>query len=129
MALYAAGVVKDAAEKIDHRLPPAQPVPEGVSVEHGAYVANMCMGCHGAQLAGGPVPGSPPDWPAAANLTGGLAGYPSADDFVAMMRTGQRPDGTAVSAVMPFSSLREMSDVDLRALYVYLQSLPPVNTP
>lgn len=131
--LYAAGLIKDAAEKIDHRLPPAQPVPEGVSVAHGAYVANMCMGCHGAQLAGGPIPGSPPDWPPAANLTGvsdgAMAGYRSAQAFAAMMRTGRRPDGTAVSEVMPFMSLREMNDVDLQALYAYLQSLPAVKTP
>ena len=25
----------------------------------------MCIGCHGATLAGGQVPGGPPDWPAA----------------------------------------------------------------
>ena len=34
-ALYAVGVVKDAAEKIDHSLPPATPVAEGATPEHG----------------------------------------------------------------------------------------------
>src|SRR4051812_9245158 len=79
-ALYAAGLVMDAAERIDHTLPPARPVPEGVTVEHGAYVANTCIGCHGARLSGGKIPGAPPDWPQAANLTPGsgsaLARYP-----------------------------------------------------
>jgi len=42
--LYAAGAVKDAAEKIDHRLSPAQPVAEGVTAAHGAYVAHGCTG-------------------------------------------------------------------------------------
>jgi mono/diheme cytochrome c family protein len=128
--LYAIGVVKDAAEKIDHRLPPAAPVPAQVSPAHGAYVANMCIGCHGAQLSGGKIPGAPPQWPAAANLTPGegsaMTHYASADQFVAMLRTGKRPDGSAVSTVMPFSSLRALNDVDAQALYLHLRGLPPV---
>jgi hypothetical protein len=39
-----------------------------------------------------------------------------------MFRSGKRPDGSAVK-VMPFESLREMSEVDLRALYLYLKGL------
>jgi mono/diheme cytochrome c family protein len=69
--LYGVGVVKDAAERIDHKLPPSAPVPVAATSEHGAYVANMCMGCHGERFAGGKIPGAPPDWPPAANLTPG----------------------------------------------------------
>ena len=127
-ALYAVGVVRDAAEKIDHRLPVATPVPEGVTREHGAYVANSCIGCHGQGLAGGRIPGAPPDWPAAANLTPGegsvLPRYPDADAFIAMLRSGRRPDGSAVSPVMPFGALAQLSDVDAKALYLQLNSLP-----
>ena len=53
--LYGYGLVKDAAEKIDHTLPPSQPVPEGPTVEHGRYVAQMCVGCHGPGLSGGRI--------------------------------------------------------------------------
>ena len=64
------------------RCRPRQPVAEGVTAAHGAYVANMCIGCHGAGLSGGKIPGGPPDWPAAANLTPGegsaMARYPDA---------------------------------------------------
>lgn len=127
-ALYGLGYIKDAAARIDHTLPPSAPVPEGVTVAHGEYLASMCQGCHGAGLAGGRVPGSPPDWPPAANLTPGegtaLALYPNADSLIAMFRSGRRPDGSAVK-VMPFESLSEMSDTDLRALHLYLKSLPP----
>jgi mono/diheme cytochrome c family protein len=127
-ALYAAGMVLDAAERIDHSLPPAQPVPEAVTLGHGAYVANTCIGCHGAHLSGGKIPGAPPDWPAAANLTPGtgsaLARYPDADAMFAMFRTGKRPDGSAVSTVMPFAGLREMNETDVRALYLHLKSVP-----
>ncbi|MGE0332075.1 MAG: c-type cytochrome [Ramlibacter sp.] len=128
-ALYGFGLIKDAAAKIDHSLPPPQPVPEGVTLAHGAYVANMCIGCHGAKLAGGRIPGGPPDWPAAANLTPGAGSvmplYPDADSMIRMFRTGKRPDGATVK-VMPFESLREMSETDLRALHLYLKGLAPL---
>jgi mono/diheme cytochrome c family protein len=124
-ALYGAGAIKDAADKIDHNLPVQQPVAEGVTLEHGQYVANMCKGCHGAELGGGKVPGGPPDWPPAAKLTKGegnaMDRYASADSMIAMFRSGKRADGSAVQ-VMPFESLAKMSDTDLRALHLYLKS-------
>lgn len=125
--LYGFGAIEDAAAKIDHRLPPATPVAEGVTKEHGQYVANMCVGCHGAQLLGGKIPGGPPDWPAAARLRPGegsaMPRYADADALLAMFKSGQRPDGSKVQ-VMPFESLRAMNDVDARALFLYLKSLP-----
>ncbi len=131
-ALYGLGVIREASEKIDHRKPPSQPVRVAPTVEYGAYVANMCKGCHGASLAGGPIPGAPPDWPPAANLTPGggdaMARYDSADKFIAMMRTGKRPDGGEVSKGMPFMSLRTLNDTDLSAMYAFLKTLPPRKT-
>ena len=125
--MYGYGAIKDAAEKIDHSLPPPQPVAERVNAAHGAYVANMCISCHGPGLSGGKIPGTPLDWASAANLTpgegSGLARYRDADQFVAMLRSGKRPDGTVIT-VMPFDSLRELNEVDSRALYAYLQALP-----
>jgi mono/diheme cytochrome c family protein len=126
-ALYGYGAIHDAAARIDHSLPPQQPVPEGVTLAHGQYVANMCIGCHGVNLAGGKIPGGPPDWPPAAKLTPGegsvMGLYPSAEAMIAMFRSGKRPDGTAIQ-VMPFGSLGQMSETDLRALYLYLKALP-----
>jgi mono/diheme cytochrome c family protein len=124
---YGFGAIQDAAAKIDHTRPPQQPIPEAVNVAHGAYVANMCIGCHNEKLSGGKVPGGPPDWPAAANLTPGegsvLPRYADVKAFQAMMRSGKRPDGSAI-AVMPFESLSKMNDVDVQALYAYLKSVP-----
>ena len=126
--LYGYGAIQDAAQKIDHSRLPPQPVSEGVTAAHGAYVANMCLSCHGPGLSGGKIPGTPPDWPPAANLTPGadsaLKRYPDAEQFVAMLRSGKRPDGTAIK-VMPFKSLGQLSDVDARAVYAYLQTVPP----
>jgi mono/diheme cytochrome c family protein len=127
--MYGFGAIPDAAGRIDHSLPPSQPVPEAVDAKHGAYVANMCIGCHGEKLSGGKIPGGPPHWPAASNLTpgeGGVMGrYPDAKAFAAMLKSGKRPDGSAIE-VMPFQSLAQMSDVDAQALYAFLKTVPPV---
>lgn len=129
-ALYGLGLIGDAASKIDHSLPPQQPVPEAITAEHGRYVANACMGCHGAQMAGGRIAGAPPDWPAAANLTpaegSAMQRYPDAQAFAAMLHSGRRPDGSEVSKVMPFLALKELNDTDVQALYLHLKALPAV---
>jgi mono/diheme cytochrome c family protein len=127
--LYAAGFIKDAAEKIDHTRPPEQPPASGNIIARGAYVASACTGCHNEALSGGTIPGGPPDWPPAANLTpaegSALARYSSAEAFATMFRSGKRPDGSAVSTVMPFGMLKELSADDVAALYAYLKTLPP----
>lgn len=126
--MYGFGAIPDAAERIDHSLPPAQPVAEAVNAQHGAYVANMCIGCHGEKLSGGKIPGGPPDWPAASNLTPGagsvMGAYQDPRQFTAMLRSGRRADGSAIK-VMPFESLSKMSEVDALALHVFLKTLPP----
>lgn len=128
-AMYGLNQVQDAAEKINHDLPPAAPVPETASIEHGKYVGQGCQGCHGPGMSGGRIPGSPPDWPAATNLTPGegsvMPRYATVAQFKALLRSGKRPDGSAVSTIMPFGGFAQMNDVDMEALYLYLQSLPP----
>ena len=125
--LYGFGAMQDAAEKIDHSLPTAQPVPVGVTAQHGAYVANMCIGCHGEHLSGGKIPGGPPEWPPAANLTPGegsvIGRYPDATRFIAMLRSGKRPDGSAIG-VMPFDTLSKLDDTDARAVFEFLKTVP-----
>ncbi len=130
---YGFGQVRDAAEKIDHARGPAPAMTPSVSVEYGAYVAQGCTGCHGATLTGGKIAGGPPDWPAAADLSAGgavMARYDTAEKFTAMLRSGRRPDGSAVSPVMPFEALRHLDDTEAEALRLYLraQQRPPVAT-
>lgn len=128
VVLYGFGMISDAAEKIDHHKLPAAAVAAGVTPQHGAYVATMCMGCHGEGLSGGKISGGPPDWPPAANLTPGagsvMGSYPDAQAFVAMLRNGKRPNGSAIK-VMPFDSLRELNDTDAQAVYAYLKTVAP----
>lgn len=127
--LYAFGAIQDSAEKIDHSKPPEAPVAPLASISNGAYVVTMCMGCHGPGLSGGKIPGTPPEWPPAANLTPGsgsvMPRYAALGDFKSMLRTGKRPDGTQVSSVMPFGSLKNLSDTDVDALHQYLATIPP----
>ena len=95
-----------------------------MTLANGRYVANMCIGCHQADLSGGRIAGGPPDWPAAADIRPGapaMARYATPEHFVAMLRSGKRPDDTPIQ-VMPFESLGQLSDTDARALHLYLSS-------
>ena len=113
---------------LDHaQVGPAQAPAEAATPEFGQYVAQTCIGCHGAGLSGGRVPGTPPSFPAARNITPdatGLAGWSEAD-FVRAMREGKRPDGAAIDEFMPWKSFAQMTDTELAALWVYLQTVPP----
>ncbi len=64
-----------------------------------------------------------------ANLTPdptGLKGW-TAEMFIAAMRTGKHAGaGRPILPPMPWFNYARMSDDDLRALFAYLQSLPPI---
>jgi mono/diheme cytochrome c family protein len=127
-AAYLFGAIKDAAEKIDHTAPPTQEVAD-TALARGQYVAQGCMGCHGPHLSGGKIPGTPPSWPPAANLTSApdsaMAHYATLEQFKSMLRTGKRPDGSAVSTVMPFKALAFMDDTEIDALFAFLKTVEP----
>lgn len=124
LALGAFGPAVLPAEVIDHNAPrPDAPEP-AVSLaygEHLSYVAT-CRDCHGAELNGGQAG---PGEPIGPNLTPGgeLAGWTEAD-FITLMRTGTTPSGRVVDEFMPWQSFRNMSDEELQAIWLYLQSLP-----
>ena len=126
-ALYGAGVVKDAAEKIDHTLPPSQPVREGATPEHGAYVANACIGCHGEHLSGGQIPGAPPEMAHPMNITTdtvtGIGKWTQAE-FTKAIREGIRPDGTHLKPDMPYQQFARYSDDEVAAIWMYLRTVP-----
>ncbi|HMI93271.1 MAG TPA: hypothetical protein VK509_17995 [Polyangiales bacterium] len=128
---------------------PAKPPPRSVraepTAEYGRYLAHdvaNCVGCHtrrdrrtgaftGPAFAGGmafeshSVPGrrfvSPNLTPERA--TGRIVDWSEAA-FVQRFRAAQ-----ATPSPMPWSSFSRMSGDDLRALYRYLRSLPPVRMP
>jgi cytochrome c553 len=126
--LVAIGEIELSADRIDHAAVTPSEVPVGESPEYGRYLAMSCTGCHGADLSGGRIAGAPPDWPPARNLTpdpaSGLKSWTQADFFNAL-RAGRRPDGAEIHPAMP-RSFGLMTDEEIRALWMYLETLPPV---
>jgi mono/diheme cytochrome c family protein len=124
--LFAAGMVLLlSAEQIDHTKPHPDRVVAEPTAAYGNYLSGMCKGCHGPQLSGGKIPGGPPEWKPAANLTPTGIGRWSETDFMTALRTGRRPDGSPIDPSMPWKEFGQMTDVELRALYAYLRSVPP----
>ena len=104
-------------------------VPEiGITPEYGAYLALSCHVCHGPAMSGGGIPGFPSDWPPAPNLTFGPGSTLPAwteDGFIRALRTGVTPSGARLrSEYMPWTSYKFMTDDELKAVWLYLQSLP-----
>ncbi|MBP7141310.1 MAG: cytochrome c [Opitutaceae bacterium] len=126
--LIAVGEMKIDAARIDHDAKRPASVVAEPTAEYGRYLSASCSGCHGLNFAGGKIPGAPPDWPLAPNLTsatGTFMSQASAADFMHVLRTRTRPDGHALSPVMP-AAFGQMTDLELTALYNYLKSVPAV---
>ncbi len=107
---------------VDRSSRPA-PVPAGPTEAYGEYLAKAggCTSCHGASLSGG----NRIEDLKASNLTpGGDVGKWTEADFMTAMRTGKRPDGKIISAVMPWPYMKGLTDDELRAMWLYLRSVP-----
>ncbi|HVT38786.1 MAG TPA: cytochrome c [Gemmatimonadaceae bacterium] len=116
------------ADAVDHSLAPTPAIPVAATMEYGHYLANVggCTGCHGPGLSGGKIPTGPPDWPAAANLTpAGIGSRYTEEKFFKALREGVKPEGVAINPVMPIGSTKEMTDDEIRAVYMYLKTVPP----
>ncbi len=120
-------------------------VPEGETVEYGAYLAGPvahCIECHTPMVdghpdfenqlgAGGAVFDGPWGVSVSRNLTpdpDGLARWTD-DEVIAMIRTGKRPDGSPMVPPMGYPFYAGMTDRDARAIVAYLRSLPARPTP
>lgn len=125
----------------DGRAPPRGPTPE--YWEYLALHVNLCADCHTQRrgiratpdrsqlLAGSASP--PSGFPVnPTNLTPDSAtgiGEWSDEDFLRTLRTGVNPQGDSLHAIMPWREFRRMTEDDLRAIYLYLRTLPPINNP
>ncbi len=112
-------------------------VPERDPVAWGKYLATVaeCGICHGEDLGGGrqvDVPGTG-QTALSANLTphpnARISGW-SEENFVAVFRSfasmSEKPVPARENTPMPWLRYASMSERDLRALYAYLRTLPPV---
>ena len=116
-----------AIKMIDHEAVseiPVWPDPSDI-LAYGEYLALPCRSCHGDDFAGVPllerlrVP-SP-------NITPYGLGDWTEEEFLAAIREGELPDGTYIpQSLMPWMAIGQLTDGELHAIWVYLQSLPPV---
>lgn len=115
-------------------------VPEGVTVEYGAYLAGPlghCTVCHTPMLqsggfdfdnnlgAGG-MEFPQPDGTVvvAPNITPTGIGKYSDAELATIIKDGKRPDGSMIRPPMPIPFLHNMKDADVQAIVLYLRSLP-----
>lgn len=126
-ALLGAGALGDIipAELIDHSVPQVAAVSAGKTTGYGDYLVKTigCRDCHGENLTGGQLPGPVKVLAPDLSPSGDLGSW-SADDFIKALRTGVTPDDRHLSPAMPWIFQGQMSDDELTAIFMYLQSLP-----
>ena len=110
---------------IDHEAPRPPAPDSGVTVEYGKYLAITCTLCHGENLNGRTI--TTDAQYLSPNLTmGGEMHSWSEEDFIRTLRTGVTPSGHQLKNAMPWKYLGQMTDDELKAVWLYLQSLPPL---
>jgi cytochrome c553 len=114
------------AEVIDHSAPFTEAPAERATAEYGQYLMSisLCRMCHGADLTGAPPieEGSPPGPNIAIDTAPGSW---SQAQFASAVRTGVTPSGTVLNPEhMPWDLYASLTDKEITALWLYLQSLP-----
>jgi mono/diheme cytochrome c family protein len=108
------------AESIQHNGTRPAAVAPGVNTQYGEYLVRLggCRDCHGQELAGGKSP--EPGAHLASNLTpGGDFAAWSQETFITAMRTNRD-----VNLGMPWQDFAHLTDDEIKAIFLYLQSLP-----
>ena len=128
--LLAAGMLgKLPAESVSHDIHVTAPA-RGVTTEYGEYLVNTndCHVCHGQNLNGGSYP-DPTIKKISPNLTpGGELGFWTEEQFINTIRTGTTPGGHQLNPeFMPWKIYRLFQDDELKAIWLYLQSLPKLS--
>ncbi|WP_439108164.1 c-type cytochrome [Congregibacter sp.] len=104
--------------------------------DRGAYLTAVgnCVSCHtregGAPMAGGLDFETPFGKIYSTNITPdsetGIGDW-SLEEFTAAMREGERPDGSHLYPVFPYTAFTKVSDEDIAAIYSHLQGMEPVS--
>jgi mono/diheme cytochrome c family protein len=113
------------AENINYSAtrPPA-PI-EGVTAAYGEYLieVNGCRMCHGGDLAGVKNPPNPAAPPVPGLVAGSEVAFWSEAQFITTIRTGVTPSGRPLTEFMPWKEFRIMTDDQVKAIWLYLNSL------
>ncbi len=118
--------VADVARRIDHEHVELAPPPEPTA-KYGKFLMRGCTGCHGNNLSGGKIPGTPPSIPIPLNITlheTGLKGW-TFEDFAKTLETGVSKNGRKLDKFMPFEGFGRMNETEKRALWAALSELAP----
>ncbi len=102
-------------------------VPKAATAEYGEYIVSWtrCRACHGEDLGGGSGRVGAFEVPIGPDLR--LVQGWTEEEFITTLRTGVDPSGHELDGeIMPWEGLALLDDVELGALYAYLNSLPPV---
>lgn len=114
-------------EKIgDHTRAWPQPVPEVQGAAFGKrIVMSLCVDCHKDDLTGGPIPGSPPGFAPAANLTQDALGDWTEEGFLKTVRTAVNPSGTRLREPMAGLTkyIGRCTDTELKSIWAYLKTV------
>ncbi len=117
--------------------PVSGPGPQASPVERGKYLVSVGCGCHVPADQKGPLPGlaygggehleGPWGNVTSANITPDASGISYYDEatFIQVMRTGY-VKARKLSSIMPFGEFANLTDDDLKAIFAYLRTLPPV---
>jgi mono/diheme cytochrome c family protein len=114
-------------------------VPEGVTVEYGQYLAGPvghCIVCHTTFGPQGPMLDThlgqggnefPGPWgvSVSANITPTGIGKFSDEEVIKMITEGVQPDGRQMFPPMPYGYYAHAKPDDIKAIVLYLRSLPP----
>jgi len=120
--IFATGMFGDLpAEAASHQNNVTAPA-AGATVEYGEYLVNIgdCRACHGQELAGGSYPDPAVTQPVPNLTPGGELGAWTEEQFITIMRTG----GALNPKLMPVKEIGKLSDDELKAIFMYLHSLP-----
>jgi len=113
-----------SADQINHNSPPPAAPEPGVTIAYGQYLSHTCTVCHGENLSGAPF-GPPGQEVPTPNLTpGGELIAWSEQGFINTMRTGITPFGHDLNKDMPWENYGQMTDEELKAVWMFLKSLP-----
>jgi cytochrome c553 len=106
--------------KIDHGAVGTAVTNEVPGELDGAYLAAIsgCNSCHGAKLAGLLSETGPPPGP---NLT---TVEWTVEQFRHAIDTGERPDGTMMNVIMPWQTLRNMTNAETAAIWNHILEQP-----
>jgi mono/diheme cytochrome c family protein len=125
-ALITFGVVKHGYDQIDQTKAHVSDVAPS-SPNYGKYLVDVggCAGCHGPTLSGGKIPGAPPEFKPAANITPTGIGHYKEADFFRALREGMRPGNVPIDSQMPWRYTKLMTDDEIKSVYAYLKTVPP----